>query len=83
MHWSSCVNSLTTIINDISGVDNLKINLCKILKNIGKSNTYPWGLTKDQTNKCKYLSFNYACLSGDGKKIFGISKDNKLYYKIK
>ena len=27
MHCSSCVNSLTTIINDISGVDNLKINL--------------------------------------------------------
>ena len=27
MHCSSCVNSLTTVINDISGVDDLKINL--------------------------------------------------------
>ena len=27
MHCSSCVNSLTTIINDINGVNNLKINL--------------------------------------------------------
>ena len=27
MHCSSCVKSLTTAINDISGVDDIKINL--------------------------------------------------------
>ena len=63
MHCSSCVNSLTAVINDISGVDNLKINLDS------GSATIEGSPNKD-TVKSSIESAGYSVIS--------ISEDNNL-----